>query len=79
MTKADSPDHKQQPHITVSGSGNTFFINQGAVTARFSTTLQWYQDQMTKHGLWYWIMHGVVALVVVAVWEYRHWFFGLFK
>ncbi len=73
------PAAPAQPNISVSGSGNTFIINQGSVTAKFSTTLQWYQDQMLKHGLWYWVMHGIVALAVVAAWEYRHWFFGLFK
>jgi len=34
---------------------------------------------MLKHGLWYWIMHGIVALVVVALWEYRLRFFSLFR
>ncbi len=76
--KADPPPAQPvQPNINVSGSGNTFFITQGSVTAKFSTTLQWYQDQMAKHGAWYWLMHGIVALVVVALWEYRHWFWSL--
>lgn len=73
------PSVPPQSSINVSGSGNTFIINQSSVTAKFSTTLQWYQDQMLKHGLWYWIMHGIVALVVVALWEYRLRFFSLFR
>jgi hypothetical protein len=80
MTKADQPAQQQQPNIAVSGgTGHTFnIINQGTL-AKFSPTVQWYQQEMSRHGLWYWIMHGIVALVVVAIWEYRHWFVGLLR
>ena len=75
------PQQPQQPNIAVSGgTGHSFtIINLGSVNARFSSTKQWYQQEMLRHGLWYWIMHGLVALAVVALWEYRHWLFNLIR
>jgi hypothetical protein len=72
--------------IHVSGGGviNGLTINadqSGNVSSNVSkdTNFSWYKEKMTAHGVWYWVMHGVVALVVVALWEYRHWFVSLFS
>jgi uncharacterized membrane protein YgdD (TMEM256/DUF423 family) len=75
--KADQPS----PNVGVSGgTGHTFnFITQAQVSRSFNSKVQWYQQEMLKHGVWYWIMHALVALAVVAFWEYRHWFFSLLQ
>lgn len=82
MSPNPEPPVAQQPNIEVSGgTGHTInIISQGHYAKlKFSPTVQWYQQQMLKHGLWYWLMHGVVALLVVAAWEYRHVVFHLFR
>jgi hypothetical protein len=79
IPKANPP---AMQNIKVTGTGNTINLTQGdyaKLNSKFSPRMQWYQNEMSKHGLSYWSMHALIALIVVAVWEYRHWFFGLFK
>jgi hypothetical protein len=38
---------------------------------------QWFSQHMAAHGFVYWLLHGIVALIAAAVWEYRHWLFHL--
>jgi hypothetical protein len=80
LTPKAEPPTPPQHNIAISGgSGITLNIVQHGNYAKFSSTVQWYQQRMLEHGLWYWIFHGIVALLVVASWEYRHWFFALFR
>jgi hypothetical protein len=75
MTEATNPESPnptaqgnfQPGSIIVSGEGHTVSVQQGATTQVLSV----YQQLMSKHGAWYWIFHGIVALIVVAIWEYR--------
>lgn len=71
-------DNTSAPQIDVSGSGNTLVfplnISNTAMT-HTETVIQnnWYQREMSKHKLWYWIFHGLIAFVVAlaatALWE----------
>jgi hypothetical protein len=70
-------------HVSGGGviNGLTIHADQsGNVSSTVSkiTNVSWYQEKMAKHGLWYWVMHALVALAVIALWEYRHWFFSRF-
>lgn len=77
MTQKADPPARQ--NIEISGAGHTINVGEGSTWANVNLKVSWYQKTMANHGFGYWAMHGLVALVVVAFWECRHWFFSLFQ
>jgi uncharacterized membrane protein len=70
--------------VIVPGSGNTLIFGQHVVAEGTHTTASshttFYSQHMAKHGTFYWVLHGVVALIVAliasAIWEYSPRLFG---
>jgi hypothetical protein len=67
-TQGQAPAREKQPNAAANGSSESLATGT-AVSPRPS----FYQEQMAKHGAFYWLLHAMVALAVAvvgaAVWD----------
>jgi hypothetical protein len=60
-----------QGHFNISGSGNVLNFGGNIQQQHHHTSVShWYTTHMAAHGSVYWLLHVVVALAAVAIWEY---------
>lgn len=61
------------PNVHVEGSGNSLNFNIGTGSISSEVSVSWYQERMSAHRWFYWVLHAIVAIAGAAAWEFlRH-------
>jgi hypothetical protein len=80
MSSPSLPPDGQLPLVRIEGTGHhiSFGGNVKSENASAFSVQQFFTKQMASHGLGYWVIHGIVALIAAGVFEalvwHYHWF-----